>query len=101
MAVRSKKIIIAGTKHDRRRKIDKKDHSFIVGLHNGGQSINSIARRYDVSKRTIQFILFPERKEQNLACLKLRGGSSIYYDREKHTASVRKTKKYKQKLFAE
>lgn len=46
---------------DRRVKIPRIEHEAIRSLYNNGEAIRAIARRYKVDKRTIHFILFPER----------------------------------------
>jgi len=62
---------------------------------NSDVSINGLARMFKVSKRTIQFILFPERLEKNKQHRADRGGSKIYYIKEEHTKSVREHRQYK------
>lgn len=71
----------------------------IVRIRGQGISINQIARMFGVNKRTIQFILFPERLEQNKALRNERGGSKIYYDTQRNTESQRSLRKYKKELF--
>jgi len=61
-------------------------------------SQRALARQYGVSRRTIQFILDPKKLEENKKRREERGGSKIYYDREKHTASVRSHRRYKKRL---
>ena len=99
MPYKSEKIKIVSTEYDRRRKLtdeDKKEIKELVGM-----SIRGIARMYGVDKRLIQFILYPERHEKNLADRREKGGSMQYYDKEKHTESMRKHRHYKQQLFLE
>lgn len=62
---------------------------------NSGVSINGLARMFKVSKRTIQFILFPERLEKVKQHRADRGGSKIYYNKEQHTKSIREHRQYK------
>jgi IS30 family transposase len=52
--------------HDARRHITKEDKAYIQKLHKEGQPIREIARIFEgrVSRRSIQFILFPERLAQ-------------------------------------
>lgn len=66
-----------------------------------GISIREIARMFGVDKRLIQFELFPERKEKNLSDREDRGGSKVYYVREKNNKSMKKHRDYKDKLFKE
>lgn len=99
MPYKSEKVRIVSTEYDRRRKLsdqDKEDIKELVGM-----AIRGIARMYGVDKRLIQFILYPERYAKNLADRRARGGSMQYYDKEKHTESMRKHRHYKQQLFLE
>lgn len=66
---------------------------------NSDMSINSIAKMFKVSKRTIQFILYPERLELNKFHRETRGGSNAYYVKKDHTKSVREHRQYKKDLF--
>lgn len=64
-----------------------------------GVSINALARLFKVNKRLIQFELFPERAKKNVENRKARGGSKIYYVREKHTKAIREHRQYKRKTL--
>jgi Mor family transcriptional regulator len=68
-------------------------------LHNKGSSINSLAKMFKVSKRTIQFIIYPERLKKNVELRNERGGSSIYYQKEVHTKAIKEHREYKKQLF--
>lgn len=68
-------------------------------LYSQGESITKTAKILGISKRLLQFYLFPERQEKNLIDRKERGGSKIYYNREKHTKAIRNLRQYKQNLF--
>lgn len=67
--------------------------------HKNGMSITSIGKLFRVNKRMIQFVLFPERHARNLELRKQRGGSKIYYDREKNNKAQREHKAYKHKTL--
>jgi len=84
---------------DRRYKLSESDRKLIRLKHKKGESIHSISKMFNVSRRTIQFILFPERLEQNLKLRSERGGSKQYYDSEYHKQSMRKHRAYKKELF--
>ena len=71
----------------------------IVSLHSEGFSITGLGKLFKVNKRLIQFILFPERQKRNLELREQRGGSKIYYNKEKHTVAIREHRNYKKKLF--
>ena len=67
--------------------------------YDNGTSITQIAKDFKVSKRLIQFILFPERKEKNIIDRQMRGGSKIYYVKEKHTKAIREHRQYKKEVL--
>jgi len=85
---------------DRRVKLTKEEkediHANVLGL-----SQRVLARTYGVSRRTIQFILSPEKLEENLKRRKERGGSKQYYDKEKWRVTMKEHRDYKKKLFQE
>jgi transposase len=64
-----------------------------------GHSIRGLAKMFKVNKRTIQFILFPERLEKCKQHRADRGGSKIYYNKEKHTTQIREHRDYKSKTL--
>ena len=95
----SEKKIIAGTDHDRRIKLSEQDKRDIrTAYESGVVSIHGLSSRYGVSRRTIQFILFPERQERNLELRSDRGGSQVYYDKDKHRDYIKRHRRYKQQL---
>lgn len=83
---------------DARIKVKKSEHQKIKAMHDSGTSIRAIAREYAVDKRTITFILYPERLQRNVQLRHDRGGSMLYYDREKHKTAMKKHRKRKNKL---
>jgi hypothetical protein len=92
-------IAIGNAFQDRRVKLLPCQRERVIVMHKEGASINSIARMFNVNKRLIQFIIFPERQKLNLEHRKDRGGSSIYYDRQKHTDAVREHRNYKKQIL--
>ena len=64
-----------------------------------GLSIHGLGRMFNVSRRLIQFILFPERKERNLETRKDMGGSKAYYKKDKHTKAIREHRKRKYEIL--
>lgn len=100
MPYKSEKIIIEGTKYDRRKRLSEEEKDKIRALK-GTVSIHKIAETYGVSRRTIQFILYPERLVKNIQLRQERGGSIIYYDREKHKEYIKGHRRYKQDLYME
>lgn len=90
---------VVGTKYDRRRRLTEEDREDIKRDHAAGDSIHAIARCYGVSRRLVQFILYPERHEENKARRRARGGSRAYYDREKNTGYMRRCRAHKKELY--
>lgn len=84
---------------DRRIKIPKSEYSNIKTMHKQGQAIRAIARQYGVDHRLIQFILFPERHAKNLQDRAERGGSKIYYNRDKWRETMREHRQYKARVL--
>ena len=85
-----KKIAIQGTTFDRRRKLSDEDKENIKCWYKNGSSIHIISEALRVSRRTVQFILFPERHIKNLADRAERGGTKQYYSKGKHRLSMRR-----------
>lgn len=97
MPYKSESVKIAGTKHDRRRKLsdqDKKD----IRENKAGLSQRKLAALYGVSRRSIVFAMYPERRQANYDLRVKNGGSKQYYDKDKHTKSIREHRRYKQEL---
>ena len=65
----------------------------------GKVSQRKLAKAYGVSRRLIQFIGDPDKYKQNLLRREERGGSKIYYNREKFTKTQRTHRRYKQELY--
>ena len=100
MPYKSSKIKIVGTKHDRRVKLTQRDKQSIKELYKLSEwSTRKLAKKYEVSKRLIQFILDPAKLEANKERRKERGGSKQYYNKEYSTNAKRKHRRYKQKLY--
>lgn len=87
---------------DRRIKLRACQKRMVREMHlTGLYSIRCLTKLWGVSRRTIQFVLFPERAELNVELRNKRGGSRAYYDKDKHTAAIRDHRKYKQSLHLE
>jgi IS30 family transposase len=78
---------------DRRRKLTDKDRKKIKQLYDDGFGIREIAKKFEkkVCRRSIQFILFPERKRKQ--------NWKDFYNREKHTIAMRKCRKHRKEIF--
>jgi len=83
---------------DRRVKLSDEDREEIKKLY-GTISQRKLASKYNVSRRLIIFIGCPEKYERNLKQREERGGSKIYYKKEKHTKAMKKHRQHKQKLY--
>ena len=82
---------------DRRIKLTDEDKEAIKVLR-GTVTQTSVAKAYDVSRRTIQFLWYPEQLEQNKLRRAERGGSKQYYDKDKHKLDMREHRAYKKEL---
>jgi len=67
----------------------------------GGVSQRELAAEYNCSRRLIVFVIYPDRQKANYQRRVDRGGSKQYYDKDKHTAAIRKHRHYKQELSLE
>lgn len=55
---------IAGIKgEDRRIRLSEQDKEEMRYRHKNGESIHSLSKEYDVNKRSVQFVIYPERYE--------------------------------------
>lgn len=86
---------------DRRCKLTDEDKEDIKELHFvKGWGVRKIARAYpQVSRRLIQFVLFPERLKVVADNAKTKKAWLLYYDREKHTKAMREHRQYKQSIL--
>lgn len=66
----------------------------------GEMSITAIAKMFHVNKRTIQFLLFPERQKKNVKDRELRGGWKQYYDKDIHADSMKDHRNYKKDVLS-
>lgn len=94
------KLVIKDKRHDKRVKLTDGDKSIIKSEYETGSiSINALARKYGVSKRLIQFILFPERQEKAKKAFADRQKDGRYYSTEKHREYMRKHREHKKGLY--
>lgn len=71
----------------------------IIFWRNRGFSQRDLAKMFNVSRRLVTFIIDPDKNKNNLMKRLERGGSKIYYNKDKHTQSIRKHRIYKKELF--
>lgn len=89
-----------GPKLDGRRKLPASKHKTIRRLYASGKwSQRELARKYNVSRRLITFILYPERELKQKQAVKRERRWLRYYDREKHTESIRNLRQKKRELL--
>ena len=92
------RIIINNENLDKRVKLTADQKLEIIGLKET-YSQRATARMFGVSRRTIQFIWFPEKLAENKARRAERGGWKQYYNKEENTKSHKKHRAYKKELF--
>lgn len=86
---------------DRRVRLTDEEREDIKELHFvKGWGVRKIARTYShVSRRLIQFVLFPDRLKVVADNAKNKKAWLIYYDKEKHTKAMREHRRYKQSIL--
>jgi len=99
MPYKSEKLKLSDTQKRNRKLSDMQRIEIAEKYKLGGCSQRDLAREYNVSRRTIQFILDPKKLEENLKRREERGGSMQYYDKDKHTKAIREHRQYKQDLY--
>lgn len=97
MPRKSDKIPINNKKLDRRVKLTEEQKEEI--RQNTTDSIRELGRKYNVDKRTIQFIKDPQKLEECKKRRAERGGSKIYYDKEKNRETMKEHRDYKKDLY--
>jgi transposase-like protein len=83
---------------DRRRKLTPEQKTAIERLK-GSATIHSLAKEYGVSRRTIQFLWYPERRKANLLARQARGGWRQYYNKDDHRVAMADTRGYKKQIL--
>ena len=63
-----------------------------------GLSQRKLAAKYNVSRRLIVFIQRPEAQRANYQRRVERGGSMLYYIKDKNTEAIKDTRRYKKRL---
>lgn len=84
---------------DNRIKIEKDEYPVIRARYASGERIRALAREYNVHKRLIEFILFPERRQKNLADREARGGWKQYYSTERNRAYQKTCRHHRREIF--
>ena len=91
----SDKIPIKNELLDKRVKLTKEKKEEVRKLRKEGYSMRQLAERFGVSRRLIQFTIYPERLEK----VNYPGHWAKYFDRKKLTEAQRKHRAYKKELF--
>jgi len=97
MPRKSDSIPIKNEKLDRRVKLSDAQKKEIY-KNELDLSQRKLANKYGVSRRTIQFILDPEKLKENLKRREERGGTMVYYDKEKQRNYMKNHRDYKKEL---
>ena len=100
MPYKSEKIKIAGTKHDRRKKLTDDQKAYIRWLREEEQlSYNQLARQFGVSKRLIIFICKPDIMERERERYKQYKKEGRYKPtKEEWAETMREHRRYKEAL---
>jgi len=87
---------------DKRVKITELDKIEIKALNNRGVPIREIARQFqDVCcRRSIQYIIYPERLDKVKLQYKERRKDGRYYDKDKHRVAMSKHRQHKRNLHS-
>lgn len=94
------KYIINNEKYDRRVKLTKEEKKEIYEVYKQGLfSQRELATLFDVSRRTIQFIVFPDKLIENKKRRAERGGWRQYYNIEANTLEQKDHRAYKKLLL--
>jgi transposase len=85
---------------DRRVKLLPCQKEMVVYWTNQGLSQRKLAKMFNVSRRLIQFIQDPKKKEKDLQNRADRGGSKVYYKGgEEWAKTMREHRAYKNKVL--
>ena len=101
MPYKSEKMVIAGTKHDRRIKLTEEQKREIKSLYAEGTiGCLALAKKFGVSKRLIQFVIHPEKLDKSKERLKEAKRNGLYKpDKKAWAETMREHRKYKQQLY--
>ncbi len=83
---------------DGRRKILKEEHQHIRQLYSELHSMRKVAKIVGVSRRLIQFIIYPERLKHLQEMHRKNEHWKTYFDRKKLTEATKKLRAKKRKL---
>jgi hypothetical protein len=84
---------------DRRSKLLPCQREMVRYWYERGLTITVIALMFKVSRRAIQFVLFPEKVEEYKVKRAERGGSKKYYNTETSRIAIKEHRKYKKQIL--
>ena len=94
------KYIIKNDKYDKRVKLTDEEREEIYNVYRDGLfSQRELATLFDVSRRTVQFIIAPEKLIENKIRRAERGGSKQYYNTQANTLAQKEHREYKKILL--
>lgn len=94
------KIAINNPTHDKRVKLtDKNREDIRKDYETGLFSQRDLAKKYSVSRRTIQFTLYPERQEIARKQFSERQKDGRYYSKDKHSQYMKSHRSHKKELY--
>jgi hypothetical protein len=93
-------IPINNPEHDKRVKLSEEDKELIRAEYaTGNTSQRQLAKKYNVSRRLIQFTLDPVKLQTNREQFLERQKDGRYFDREKHNEYMRNHRHHKKELY--
>ena len=101
MPYKSEKILIRGTRYDRRNKLTAEQRQEIFHrYHTESVSQRQLACEYGVSRRLISYIVDPEKAEIAKEILRQRKAKGMYKpDKKQWAAVIREHRRYQQQLY--
>lgn len=87
---------------DKRVKLNDEEKKEIKKLYDTGMfSQRKLAKMYGVSRRSIQFIIDPEKLKENRKKFSERQKDGRYYNKERHREYIKKHRERKKQLYNE
>lgn len=100
MPRKSDKMTIKDESLDKRFKLNQQQKEDIkIEYASGLISQRDLAEKYNVSRRTIQFILDPDKLKRNQEQFRERQKEGRYYDKEKHRNYMKQHREHKKELY--
>lgn len=92
-------LVIPKEKNRRNKLSDEQRVEILFKYQTGEYSTYKLAEEYNVSRRTIGFVLNPERYERQKELVRKNSKERKYYNKEKHAQYVRNTQRYRKQLM--